>query len=152
MSDEDILEWLEFVATKFSSSREGWLYTRNTGDLEHIRYKSDSTGYNSFWSRLKRAFSPKMHFRKTFISRPGLSWSLAWIRVSMTKDKNMPDGVVNGGNIITHWEEDGEYIMLMGPTVGKIFLDFMRANRDHELTIAALAEMRRLAEASKEVF
>lgn len=150
MKDDDILDWLEFVATKFASSGDGWIYTRNTGDLEHIRYKADSTGYNSFWSRLGRAFSPKMHFKKTSFVTPGLSWSLAWIRVSLSKDKNMPDGVVNRGNIITHWEEDGEYIMLMGPTVGKIFLDFMRANRDHELTVAALAEMRRLIEIAKE--
>lgn len=150
MKDDDVLDWLDFVSGKFASSREGWIYKRDTGDLEHIRYKSDSTGYNSFWSRIRRALSPKMHFKKTSFTTPGPLWSLAWIRVSMTKDDNLPDGVVNGGNIITHWEEDGEYIMLMGPTVGRIVLDFMRANRDHVLTGAILTEMKRLAQKSKE--
>lgn len=39
--------------------------------------------------------------------------------------------------------------MLMGPTVGGIVLDFVRANRDNDLSEAVLAEMRRLAEISR---
>lgn len=149
MTDDELLDWADFVANKFQSNREGWIYTRDTGDLKHIRYGRDSTGYNSFWKRLKRAFQPKMHFTSGFMHKPSLSWSRAWVSVSLRKDDNKPDGVLNGGSIITHWEEDGEYIMLMGPTVGSIVLDFVRQNRDNDLSKAVLAEMRRLAEISK---
>ncbi len=148
MTEKDLLDWAEFVATKFSSSRDGWKYTRSTGDLKHIRYASDSTGYNSFWSRLKRAFDPEMHFKNRTFTTPSLSWSWAWIRVSLTKDKNMPDGFVNGGSIITFWEEDGEYITLFGPTVGKLVIDFVRAEPENEHAQKIVAEMTRLAEMS----
>lgn len=161
-SDKAMLEWVRFVATKFQCNVEGWTYSRDKGDLEHIRYKSDHTGYNAPLKRF--ADGLKFGFENAFYARKG---SLAarlgsdedrsvWQRIltffiyfytRFRKDDNLPDGLVNG-SIITHWEEDGEYIVMMGPTVGVKVLDFLEAEPDNVYAQAILAEMRRVKQMS----
>lgn len=149
MKDEKLLDWAEFVATKFSKNAEGWKYSRDTGPLRHIRYESDYTGYNHWTKRARRAFDWKHltgrgSFSRTFKrkneslkSRLYFAW--AWITVSLRKDSNLPDGQING--ILTHWEEDGEYIALFQPRVGVKVIEFIRANPDNEYARAILEEM-----------
>lgn len=154
MNDEKLLKWAEFVATKFSKNAEGWTYSRNTGGLKHIRYESDYTGYNHWTKRVRRAFDWKhltgrdsltRHFR-----RPGLKnrfWeAYGWVVVSLRKDSHLPDGQING--IITHWEEDGEYIALFQPRVGVKVLEFIKANPENEYARAILDEMHACKELS----
>lgn len=154
MNDEKLLKWAEFVATKFRKNAEGWTYSRNTGGLKHIRYESDYTGYNHWTKRVRRAFDWKhltgrdsftRHFRK-----PGLKnrfWEAYWwIVVSLRKDSNLPDGQING--VITHWEEDGEYIALFQPRVGVKVLEFIKANPENEYARAILDEMHACKELS----
>jgi len=154
LNDEKLLKWAEFVATKFSKNAEGWKYSRNTGGLKHIRYESDYTGYNHWTKRLKRAFDwghltgrdgLSRHFRPKGLKNRVLS-AIAWIRVSLEKDSNLPDGQING--IITHWEEDGEYIALFQPRVGVKVLEFIKENPDNEYARAILDEMHACAELS----
>lgn len=154
MNDEKLLDWAEFVATKFSKNAEGWKYSRDIGGMKHIRYESDYTGYNHWTKRVCRAFDwghltgrdgLTQHFR-----RPGLKnrfWeAYGWVVVSLRKDSNLPDGQING--IITHWEEDGEYIALFQPRVGVKVLEFIKANPENEYARAILDEMHACKELS----
>lgn len=162
MNDEKLLKWAEFVATKFSKNAEGWKYSRNTGGLKHIRYESDYTGYNHWWRRLTDGlrFAWENNF---FSSKKSLTYQLGggpekkslWRRVQgfwiyflvrFRKDKNLPDGQING--IITHWEEDGEYIALFQPRVGVKVLEFIKENPDNKYARAILDEMHACAELS----
>jgi hypothetical protein len=161
-SDKVMLEWVRFVATKFQRNVEGWTYSRDKGDLEHIRYKSDHTGYNALRKRIPDAFrfgfenafyAPKNSLaRQLGVEKGRTIWEriqtfYAYFRIRSRKDDNLPDGLVNG-SIVTHWEEDGEYIVMMGPTVGVKVLDFLEAEPDNVHAQAILTEMRRVREMS----
>ena len=145
MTDSTI-KFARFVATKFSSNLEGWTYSRDLGDLEYIRFKGDYTGYNHWTKRVKRLLTPNRFIRRT--RRRGFSWAglASYVSVTLRKDKNLPDGQVNGN--FTFWEEDGEYITLFGPTVGLKVLDFLEAEPDHPHARAILAEMKRMEQKS----
>lgn len=154
MNDEKLIAWAEFVATKFSKNAEGWKYSRNLSGLKHIRYVTDYTGYNHWTKRVRRAFDWKHLTGRDSLSKmfrkPGLKnnfWNaVAWIRVSLQKSNNLPDGQING--IITHWEEDGEYIALFQPRVGVKVLDFLKADPTNPHARAILDEMHACKELS----
>jgi hypothetical protein len=151
-TDKQLLDWFEFVATKFQNSRDGWIYTRDTGDLVHIRHKSDYTGYQHWTQRIKRVFTDAVFNRKTdglFGNFPSsLAERISYAKVILRKDSNLPDGRISNAGIITHWEEDGEYITLMGPTVGVKVLEFLKAEPDNQHAKEILAEMHRMKELS----
>lgn len=156
-TDKKIIKYVEFLATKFDSDHKPWVYSRNTGDLVHIRYRSDYTGYNHWTKRFKRAFDWKhltgtdslsrmISGDKKYPLKMRFLHAAAWIRVSLRKDRNLPDGQVNG--ILTSWEENGEYITMMCPTVGVEVLNFLKAEPDNEHAKAILREMHRAYDAS----
>lgn len=154
METKDLLDWAEFVATKFQSSRDGWVYSRKRNGLKHIRYESDYTGYNHWMKRAKRAFEwkhlagtdsfSKMFGKQTLKQR--VRSARAWISVSLRKDSNLPDGQINGN--IVHWEEDGEYIAIFQPRVGVKVLEFLKAEPDNPHAQAIIAEMKACVELS----
>jgi hypothetical protein len=156
--DKQLLDWFEFVATKFQNSRDGWVYTRDLGDLEHIRYRRDHEGYYHWTRRLGRALDLKSAFGMDSFSRMlGIKnrslrdvWGhfRAHTDVALRKDTNRPDGRISNAGILTHWEEDGEYIVLMGPTVGVKVLEFLKAEPDNPHAKAIIAEMHRVADLS----
>ncbi len=158
MDDKQLLSWAEFVATKFQSSRDGWVYSRELKGLKHIRFESDYTGYNHWRKRLKRAldwkhltgrdsFSKAFRDKKRKTSlRTRFLQARAWISVSLRKDNNLPDGQING--IITNWEEDGEYIAIFQPRVGAKVIEFLRAEPHNPHAKAILAEMHAVTELS----
>lgn len=137
---------------------EGWKYTRSTGDLEHIRYRHDHTGYDHWTKRWARGLNIDHLLARDGLSRGMHSYlkgeplwkqvrgrvlsAVAWFRVSVRKDKNLPDGTING-NLI-HWEEDGEYIECVGPTVGVKIADFLEQEPNHPHAIAIAAEINRI--------
>jgi hypothetical protein len=131
---------------------EGWVYTRDTGDLEHIRYKSDTTGYDHWTKRLGRALDPRdffgrkrssiLHEYRGFFDR--LYWWGIMFRVHIKKENHSPDGVLNGGSVITFWEEDGEYIQMVGPTVGVRIAEFLSAEPNNPHAIAIATEIDRI--------
>lgn len=155
MKDKDLLEWAHFVATKFESSRTGWVYSRDLGGLKHMRYESDSTGWNHWTKRVRRAANWK---RLTGVSRlrrgqrpkqslrNRLIFAFVLARNTLQKDDNLPDGQING--IPTNWEEDGEYIAIFQPRVGVKVLDFIKAEPDNPYAKAILAEMHTCVELS----
>lgn len=160
--DKRMLDWVRFVATKFAQNSEPWKYSRDHGHLEHIRYSTDHTGYNAFRKRLldglrfgwRYSFQPKrtldkwereLKKEKSIIRRFSDFWFYFLIR--FRKDKNLPDGVLSNG-VITHWGEDGEYIVMFSPTVGVKVLDFLEAEPENPHARAILAEMRKAEAAS----
>lgn len=152
--DKKLIEFVEFVATKFSVDRAVWVYSRELGDLKHIRYESDYTGVNHWSKRVKRAFNPKQLFSSTASVfgprnnsiRERATWALAWLQVSLFKEANLPDGQING--IPINWEENGEYLAHFQPRVGVKVLEFLKADPENPYARAILDEMHTCAEAS----
>lgn len=126
-----------------------WEYTRTTG-IKHIRMVGDSTGRNTFGKRLRRAiasafdtselasfFQPKSRWH-----RISFRWACAMEELHL--DSNRPDGALNHGSVITHWEEDGEYIQLVQPSVGEMLADFLDAEPDNPHAVKIAGEISRI--------
>lgn len=148
MNDREMLEWAEFVATKFGDARDGWIYSEDRDGLEHIRYKRDHTGYNHWTKRLGRAlgeFRPRPRRNLSLVSTGLLGrWCMAL--TYLKKDRNLPDATVNGN--IFHWSEDAEYVTLFQPRVGVKVLEFLKEHPDHPHATAIRDEMRNCMEMS----
>lgn len=135
---------------------EGWSYSRDTGGLQHIRYKRDYTGRNHWTKRLKRATDPKKLlgtnsvFREARRGNPRrmAAYAYAWFLVCFRKDSHFPDGQINGN--LVFWEEDGEYIEMVGPTVGVKIADFLEAEPENPHAIAISEEIQRVWSLRKE--
>lgn len=144
MNNDELLTWVEFVTDKFDQNHSPWVYSRGKGDLKHIRYASDNQGYYHWTKRLKRFIreTTTQHWRPTGINamfgEPESLWKklknwpmmikVHW-GVQVELEDNIPDGQVNG--VLTHWEEDGEYIAMFCPYVGREVLKFLRAEPDN---------------------
>ncbi len=125
-----------------------WNYTRQT-HIKSIRYESDHDPHNKlsyrFKSALRWAFNPPKFAR---ILEP--EWHVRLrSRVMLPfhflkRDPNIPDGVLDGGNIITNWEETGEYLNLMQPTVGTLIADFILEDPTNPHAIKINKELTRL--------
>lgn len=163
MNTEDaaMLDWVESVTDKFSKNHKPWTYSRDLGWLKHIRYEEDYTGYNHWTKRLQRFFNwvTVSYWNPTGIWRDLegsekfwkklKSWPMhiaSWWRVEVRKDQNLPDGQVNG--IPTHWEEDGEYITMFCPYVGREVLKFLRADPNNPFAQEIIRAMRETKETS----
>jgi hypothetical protein len=141
---------LHALATHFA--QEDWEYTRNT-HIKHIRYDDDYAGYDAIPKRLKRAFGSLFHPRKRdmFSDMIGakhwwhrLMYKLVYFRIQMETDKHRPDGTLHRGCIITHWEEDGEYIQMVQPSVGALLAEFLMEEPDNPHAQKITAELDRL--------
>ena len=128
---------LRDYATHFSE--RDWCYTRDLGDLAAIRYASD---FDRARSRFRRAVG----YLLRGCGGGGLRvprWAM--IRhTCLRRDRHLPDGVLNGGNIITHWEEDGEYLQYVQPTVGALIAEWLDDQPDNPHAVRVAAEMRRI--------
>lgn len=127
-----------------------WCYTRNLGRLKHIRYDDDFSGYDHPWRRLKRTVLRFLRTdrieREVFGRRFPLSWShpLAAIRGGLRTGRHLPDGVLDNGGVITFWEETGEYLQYVQPSVGALLADLMDAHPDLPEVQAIADEMKRI--------
>ncbi len=117
-----------------------WCYTRNIAPLSAIRY---DLADDKLRGRIRRSFG-------WLFGRRG-DWMKGWgpHRVGMAlhglrRDRNLPDGVLDNGNIITHWEETGEYLQYVQPSVGSLLADFMDEEPDHPHALRIAAEMKRI--------
>lgn len=141
-------EYLKSLADHFAP--RDWDYTRKT-DIVRIRYGSDSTGRFTFRNRLKRALKSffSLEASKDFLIshkslRDHLLYKAAYFKVQATLDDNRPEGELDNGNIIVHWEEDGEYLQMVQPTVGSLLADFLIADPEHPHAKIITAELDRL--------
>lgn len=117
-----------------------WDYTRNIAPLVAIRYDLPA---DRLLGRIRRSFG-------WLFGRRG-DWMQGWAphRVTMAlhvlrRDRNLPDGVLDNGSIITHWEETGEYLQYVQPSVGSKLADFLEAEPDHPHALLIAAEMKRI--------
>jgi hypothetical protein len=117
-----------------------WNYTRDLGDLTEIRYANRR---DEWPQRLRSALR--------WLLRRSPEWSRGWgpNRFQMAahvlhRDNHLPDGVLDGGSIITFWEETGEYLQYVQPSVGSMLADWMEAEPDNPHAIRIAAEMKRI--------
>lgn len=135
------VEYLDYLSNHFEF--RDWDYTR-VSHIQDIKYTYDHDKRNQFGYRIRMAF--RFAFRKHDW------WPFGWTlrdRVSMffyslKRDKNVPDGVLDGGNIITFWEETGEYLTMMQPTVGALLVNFLKEEPEHPHAKLIIAELDRL--------
>lgn len=128
-----------------------WDYTRKH-DIKRIRLRGEFSGYDHPWRRFKRWADDYNPFRKRDSWCREAGFELAWkhpiihATVGLGTDRNVPDGVLDGGGIITHWEEIGEYLQMVQPSVGSLLADLMDAHADlPEVQIIAV-ELKRIAD------
>lgn len=138
-----------------------WIYTRKT-EIKHIRYADAYKGYNHpvkrvqrtvknlltrdlSWKKIFRDDEKEMSFKEK-LYRKALSVR-ASILVGLRTDSHRPDGVLDDGNIITHWEETGEYLQFVQPSVGSLLADFLMKDPTHPSARAIAGEMKRILDA-----
>jgi len=57
---------------------------------------------------------------------------------------HLPDGMLDQGNILTHWEETGEYLQYVQPSIGALLADLMDNHPDLPEVQAIAVEMERI--------
>jgi hypothetical protein len=133
----EIAETLRAYATHFSPT--DWDYTRNLEGLREIRYDNH---HDSFLRRLRSAW-------RVFVKPPSwiskVNWQVAWHM--LRRERNLPDGVLDNGNVITHWEETGEYLQFVQPSVGALIAEWLAAEPDNSHAQRVAGEMRRIQDA-----
>lgn len=139
-----IVKDFKFMANLFASE---WDYTRNH-DIKSIRYKDGPLQEDTILRRLKSAleclykrdgiFASEFLGPWTIKSRLSFAWHV------LQRDDNLPDGSLAHGKIITYWEEDGEYLQLVQPTVGSLLADFLEQEPENPHAILIVKEMERI--------
>lgn len=137
-------KYLKSLADHFAP--RDWEYTRQH-KIEHIRYEDDFTGkksrLNRFHRGLKSAFGKLPGWEKTLLGKR--TWAGRYYTLlAYMQEKNIPDGVLNNGGVITYWEEDGEYIQMVQPSVGSLLADFLLAEPKHPHAVIIRAELDRI--------
>lgn len=139
-----------------------WNYTR-LHDIKHIRMEGDYSGYDHPARRLartvpsalgvllpipgrRRGSLARMLFPERDL-RSRLIGAWATLRVGLRTQTHRPDGVLDGGNVITGWEETGEYLQFVQPSVGSKIADFLESCPDHPHAQAIAVEMDRIIKA-----
>lgn len=138
-----------------------WNYTRDT-NIKHIRYGDDYKGYDHPLKRVKRTaenlFDRNPLWKSLFrdeSKKKSLKERLwlkalnvrATVLVGLRTDAHRPDGILDGGNIIIHWEETGEYLQFVQPSVGSLLADFLMEHPTHASAQAIAGEMKRIIDA-----
>lgn len=138
---------LRQYATHFAP--RDWDYTRDLGDLKELRYTK--RGPDGVRYRVKSALGHLFGFNRLsndelqeMLGPRNLRERFSYALFSLRRDDNMPDGVLDGGNIITHWEETGEYLQYVQPSVGEMLADWMDAEPDNPHALKIAGEMRRI--------
>lgn len=149
---EKIVQHFDALANHFE--HYDWEYTRKDG-IEHIRYTDEHNPYDKLSNRIKRAFgwgfgnTPSWLYvfeeKKSLWRRLRNRWSM--FKYSLRRDSNTPDGVLAGGKIIVFWEEDGEYLQFVQPSVGALLSTFLQEDPENPHAIAIVKEMKRIQRA-----
>ena len=117
-----------------------WEYTRNTGDLHSVRYDLPE---DSPLGRLRRALGWLLKPQPAFAKGWGPNRFYMFAHV-IKRDRHLPDGMLDGGGILTFWEETGEYLQYVQPSVGLLLADWMDAEPDSPHAQKVAAEMKRI--------
>ena len=125
-------------ATHFSP--RDWQYSRDLDGITAVRRVDPA---DRLTARLRRAL-------RSITGRSGVSgldgfpsrWRMA--RHVLGRDTHLPDGVLDEGCILTYWEETGEYLQFVQPTVGALVAEWMLACPTDPHARAVAAEMQRI--------
>jgi hypothetical protein len=134
-----------------------WDYTRHT-KITRIRYEDDFKGYNRLdkrvWRSLKEIFSKQsiifrsdkneVWYKKI---RNSFYWRVAMVITYMRTDRHLPDGILDGGCVVSLWEETGEYLQMVQPQVGAMFADWLIAEPNNPHAKKILKELKRVQKA-----
>ena len=106
--------------------RDDWNFQLNDSLIDDIRFSNDKS--NKIPYRIKQAFywlfvGGNKSIREAM--GDGVKHRLSMFFYSLTRTKEQPDGYMNQGAIITIWCEDGQYIELVQPSVGRLLADFL---------------------------
>ena len=138
-----------------------WDYSRDLHEMTRIAHKSDWTGSNRPIERARRLVPTVLRSLRaqdpidrlleegqTLCQKIAgrLRSACTDARLVLLPDRNLPDGTLANGTVITYWEEDGEYIQLVQPTVGLLIADFLAQCPDHPHARAVAAEIARVQE------
>ena len=147
---ESAVEYLDGLANHFEF--RDWDYTRNS-NISEIRYKGEHDEYNKLSHRLKQAvywmFGKTPEWYASLGEKNSISKRLRMALHCLKRDPNLPDGVLDSGNVITFWEETGEYLNLMQPTVGSLLVNFLKEEPEHPHAKLITQELERLFERYK---
>ena len=124
-----------------------WNYTRQD-HIKSIRYTPEHDPHNKLSYRIKQAawwmFGKTPQWYEVLGEKDNLFKRFGMARYALKRDPNTPDGVLDGGSIITFWEETGEYLNLMQPTVGTLVADFIIEDPTNPHAIKINKELTRL--------
>lgn len=136
----DAVYYLDAYANHFSE--RDWNYTRKT-DIKDIRYTGERL------DPLSKRLTSGFHF--LFRSKKhGIIYDNGfWLRIrmffySLERYKNAPDGHLDSGKILVLWEEDGEYLQMVQPTVGALLANFLKEDPEHPHAKIIIAELDRI--------
>jgi hypothetical protein len=92
-----------------------------------------SAGHYLFGSRIRSIFpdEPSMRPSRLRMARAAL------------RAQNLPDGHLEEGGVVAYWEETGEYLQMVQPSVGLLVADFLEQEPEHPHARAIAAEIRR---------
>jgi hypothetical protein len=126
---EDISSIADYLRSMAQVTTGNWDYSREQ-NIKNIRYRNDPA--DKLLHRIKNMFH-WLFFKKTiFGDKITLSFRFRLMLLALRKEDNLPDGGLGNGKILTHWEEDGEYIQLVQPSVGKLLADFLEDEPDNK--------------------
>lgn len=134
------LEYLDFLANHFAF--RDWDYTR-LSNIKDIKYTYKHDVRNQWSWRWKSAVSFLLNKPKFSFNR-GLRNRVSMFFYCLKREKNTPDGMLDGGNVITFWEETGEYLNMMQPTVGALLVNFLKEEPEHPHAKLIQAELDRI--------
>jgi hypothetical protein len=139
-----IVRDFKFRANLFESK---WDYTR-THHITSIRYEDKYDKFNTLSHRIKRAFECLYQrngiFAQEILGPWGIRRRISFALHVLKRDPNLPDGSLGDGKIITFWEEDGEYLQLVQPSVGCLLADFLEQEPENPHAILIIKEMERI--------
>jgi hypothetical protein len=132
------VQYLDDLANHFA--HRDWDYTRNH-NIKHIRYKDEERDTLKY--RVGRSL--RWMFKKTSYIPSSFKWKLILAFYALKKQDHLPDGHLDGGNVITHWEETGEYLQMVQPSVGALLVNFLKEDPDHKHAKLIIAELDRIS-------
>ena len=134
-----------------------WQWTRKS-DIEAIYFTADRRGYRSPTNRFKRAIRyafgrDRSNLAAMFADPDASPLARAWENVltrghmarrALERERHVPDGHLENAGVIAFWEEDGEYLQYVQPTVGVLLAEFLAAEPEHPHAVTISAELDRI--------
>lgn len=138
----EFADQLRQYATHFEM--RDWCYTRDTGRLVALRYSDHADTLRGRLASAARWLTRRTQEWERVAGWNGLAWRLRMVIHCLRRDRHLPDGVLDNGAIVTHWEETGEYLQYVQPSVGAMLADWMDADPDSPHAQRIADEMKRI--------